>query len=401
MQASPCLVVARSCACVCGWSKLSHGKRPLPSCCVVHSSALVVRRPTALSLLPRSSTDVQRRKVFAVAVLIASFYQPPPPTSYSSSSQSSSSPLSSESEKLTAHRVTTATIDPITVGGGFVHWVLPPTATARDEVADECLYQVCTNTSSSPTNSITTTCTPPAKLNAPEVHWAQCLSVGATGGQPTTPNNVSTNWINGLACVPGLSTLRVFGKGLAFDTTGDCAAYHALEHRSLPVKSDSAVEIRLTPIDSDGDDPQILSATTQSCYDATFDLPNDLAVGDYLMEFKSNLPSATWVTARDPDQHSFTVYSPIVPFSSMTEPCAPYGNVHTVTDRDSLLQVLSSLAGDQSGRGGTIQLSPGIYEMELGDSLTIPQCVVVQGSGTTTTRLVWPEQEPVSCGVEK
>ena len=82
---------------------------------------------------------------------------------------------------------------------GIVHWL------NEAPQLDQRSYQLCAAGQ----------CGPPAKLNAAELWWHQCVGHhgAAAGGKPDS---------NGLACAAG-RVLRIFGKGLAFDG-GRCAA---------------------------------------------------------------------------------------------------------------------------------------------------------------------------------
>ena len=275
------------------------------------------------------------------------------------------------------------TVQPLNEAVGVVHWVLPADMPGLGEYK----YRLCPlSPPSSPrlvppfssteggmgTESYIDQCNSSfTKLNAAQVWWHQCVGTSTSPAsrhgadqytEPVPPGNVIPIpvWANGLECTAGISMLRLFGKGFAYDSfesdgdnvasaagsgsTGKCAPYTPYNlHRppNVPkitlarakgeraaklvanVDADSApspTQIRLTPTSARGrvsapppptstaEGATILAAAAQSCYDASFKLPSSLQGGTYTVELKSNLPNATWMLPADPDQHTVTIY---------------------------------------------------------------------------------------------
>jgi hypothetical protein len=89
----------------------------------------------------------------------------------------------------------------------------------------------------------------------------------------------------------------------------------------------------------------VVSATAQSCYDATFPLPTLLPAGEYTLEVRSNLPSATWVLPRDPDQHTITIQAALTPYGTdpaITQCNSAAGKTYEVHDRTTLFTAVAA-----------------------------------------------------------
>eukprot|EP00040_Diaphanoeca_grandis_P035013 m.219104 g.219104 ORF g.219104 m.219104 type:complete len:860 (-) comp33288_c4_seq1:71-2650(-) len=271
-------------------------------------------------------------------------------------------------------------ITPTHVAPGVVHWIVP-TANPLTEYR----YRISTD------STATAVCTPWTSLNTASVWWSQC--VGKTSSSPlalATGGTVKESpplWHNGLSCSPGVSTLRIFGKSISFSPQGV----------TTPYASDTIVEeptmLRLTPLNRVGDGGNdtvvVVAATSQSGYDAMFPLPSSITPGNYTIEVKTNLPHATWVTPRDPDQQTLTLTSadmalPLLNCSATASPTQLSAH-----DRDSLVAALAEAAA-HVGATTIITLTAGTFEMLHTDALRVPDCVLVRGSGMQTTRLVWP-----------
>lgn len=249
---------------------------------------------------------------------------------------------------------------------GIVHWVL-------DAPTDQYNYSLCVGSA----------CGPPAQLNHAELMWHQCV------GSSETVNTTAAAG-NGLRCAPG-GVLRLFGKGLAF-TGSRCATYSPYVHSEGQQQNTTTLAyLRLTLDDSASSTgaPIELTSTTASCYDATFTLPASLAPGSYTLEVKSNLPSATWQVARDPDQRTLPVAE------HRTHQCDSGGKTFTARSATSLKQALASAA---ARNGGATVVVEGTITLGIADMLTVANCTVLQGADgertggeehESTARLQW------------
>ncbi len=235
----------------------------------------------------------------------------------------------------------------IQVADGVVHWVL-------DAPTDQYSYSLC----------LGSTCGPPAHLNHAELMWHQCVGISEAAANPAAGN--------GLRCAPG-GVIRLFGKGLAFDGP-HCAAYSPYVRGAGKQHEISLAYLRLTRtlqgVASSTEAPIELASATASCYDATFVLPNTLAPGSYSLEVKSNLPSATWQVARDPDQRTLAIAEPPV------QQCDSSGKTFTASTVTSLRQAFASAA---ARKGGATVVVKGTITLENADVLTVPNCTVLQG----------------------
>ena len=223
---------------------------------------------------------------------------------------------------------------------GVVHWVLP-----ADKALDEFTYSISGG--------------PKARLNAAQPWWFQ----SATG-----------------AAIAPATTLRVFGKSMAFDLSKKACAPYA--------SAAGSAQLRLTPSAADAA-PTILLSSSASCWDAAFALPASLKAGTYKLEVKSNLPSATWQTARDPDQHTATI-------SAKATNCSSTGPTHAAHDRGSLLAALA--AANKTRSGATVALAAGTITMRANDMLVLPQCVTFKGMSMGKTLLRWGDGKSIKGG---
>lgn len=264
---------------------------------------------------------------------------------------------------------------------GVVHWVL-------DAPLDEYTYSLC----------LDGTCGPPAQLNSAELWWFQCVGTAVAKG--------TANAANGLECGPG-RVLRLFGKGLAF-AGARCAPYAPYVHGAETEEEEAAREereeevftnaaaaslsppsrppsmfLRLTLAgqNAGSSTPIELASATHSCYDATFALPASLVPGSYTLEVKSNLPSATWQLARDPDQHALVIAAPLLP----EQQCDSASKTLTANSAASLKQ---ALAAARARKGGATVVVEGTIVLGNADMLTVPNCTVLQGKDREA-RLRW------------
>jgi hypothetical protein len=257
-------------------------------------------------------------------------------------------------------------ISPLRVAPGIVHWILP-----ADLQLDEYNYTICNKNSAK--------CSPATRLNAAQLWWKQCVGLTAKAATSASPT------LNGLACSPGISVLRIFGKGLSYDG-GRCSSYHPYAAAVPSPRADTCTQLRLMSTSG----TVVLEAETQSCYDATFALPASLAPGSYTIELKSNLPSASWTAARDPDQRILKVLDKEHAHSGVHYACAPEATPPIVAkDRTELFAAINT-ARTRKG-GASVQITGGAILMRDTDTLVIPECVVLHGAGVGKTRLIWPD----------
>jgi hypothetical protein len=234
-------------------------------------------------------------------------------------------------------------------------------------------------------------CSPEVKLNAAQLWWKQCVG--------RSPNVTAAATTNGLICSPGVSVLRLFGKAFAFEE-GRCSTYRPYVGQS-PARSTNRrtapAQIRLTRHNTGSNVPVVLDAVTQSCYQATFNLPDSLPPGSYFLETKSNLPTATWTQARDPDQRTLSVKSSENPYIGVRVQCtADAGAPLEAKDRATLLAALSTAAKRKGG--ATIMVSAGKIMMQASDRIVIPECVILKGAGMDLTELTWPDLSSACAG---
>ena len=272
-------------------------------------------------------------------------------------------------------------VAPLRVSEGYVHWVLPPSSPL-----DEYSYWVGGGKQ--------------ASLNHAQLWWSQCVD----GDRLPAAGGTAAASTNGMACAGG-GVLRLFGKGLAF-SAGSCAPYVPYTYPAPAARtgraSPPATQIRLTPVavPSGGRARAVavaavvVAAARQSCYDASFLLPRTLPAGDYTLEVKSNLPSATWQRARDPDQHTVTLAGedlrrPHGAGARLKAPCDTRGKVFPAHDRASLLAALAA-AGARRG-GGTVSVAAAAsVELDPTDALVLPECTTLSGgAGASRATLVW------------
>jgi hypothetical protein len=251
---------------------------------------------------------------------------------------------------------------------GIVHWKLAP----PHGLLDQYNYSLCRSSSSSSSRRRgvggSSECGAPAKLNAAELWWHQCVGWSASHKAPNVDGAA-----NGLQCAPG-AVMRIFGKGLAFNAT-HCSPYRPYVHHAHSSHSSSraeaapALQLRLTP--SSGSSV-VLSAVTQSCWDATFTLPRTLAPGRYRVEVRSNLPSATWETARDPDQHTLQVVGHAAAAAAR---CDPAGKTFVASSVASLKHALAAAAARELGATVVVK---GTLVLGSADTLVVPNCTTLR-----------------------
>eukprot|EP01050_Picozoa_sp_SAG11_P026699 SAG11_NODE_6493_length_1303_cov_1.672757_1_plen_363_part_01 len=244
---------------------------------------------------------------------------------------------------------------------GVVHWEL-------DAPTDQYNYSLCLGGG----------CGPLAQLNHAELMWHQC--VGSLGMKSAAAGN-------GLRCAPG-SVLRLFGTGLAFNGSR-CAAYSPYVHGAgQQQQQEQSSSLRLTPERLRTAAPIQLASATASCYEATFMLPASLAPGSYTLEVKSNLPGATWQLARDPDQRKLAIAEPL----ATTQQCDSDSKIFSASSAASLKRALASAA---ASTGGATVVVKGTIALGNVDTLTVPNCTVLQGvrvtaaTSSTSGRLRW------------
>ena len=102
-------------------------------------------------------------------------------------------------------------------------------------------------------------------------------------------------------------------------------------------------------------------------------LPTSLVPGSYTLEVKTNLPSATWELPRDPDQQTLVIAAPQVQHCG-----AATGKTLTANSPGSLKAALS-LAG---AHPGAVVVVEGTITLGNGDTLSVPNCTVLQGKDT-------------------
>ena len=251
---------------------------------------------------------------------------------------------------------------------GVVHWAL-------DGPTDQYNYSLCVGSA----------CGPPAQLNHAELMWHQCVGLSETVKQVTATKN-------GLRCGPG-GVLRLFGKGLAFDGTR-CATYSpyvhgAGEQQETATSSLAHLQLTLGSSASTAGAPIELTSVTASCYDATFMLPASLAPGSYTLQVKSNLPSATWQVARDPDQRTLAIAE------HNTHQCDSGGKTFTASSVTTLKQSLASAA---ARKGGATVVVEGTITLGNADMLIIPNCTVLQGTAAEGVGPGGKEHDNVASG---
>ena len=258
---------------------------------------------------------------------------------------------------------------------GVVHWLND--AAELDQIG----YRLCQGPSGNQ-------CGPMAKVNVAELWWSQC--VGVVQG-PRTPDN-------GLRCAAG-TMLRLFGKSLAFED-GRCAPYVPYAHGVASRAPTKPLRVRLNSTGRGQIQSVELASTSQSCWDATFMLPDGMKPGSYTLEVKGNLPSSTWEQARDPDQHTLVVAPAVA--------CSAESKVTTVT---SVASLHAALADAKTRTGGATIVVAGTLEFKQEGSgsfpsIVLPQCTVLKGSNHSVheqSKLRWIGVEGslgVNCGMK-
>lgn len=242
---------------------------------------------------------------------------------------------------------------------GVVHWLND--AAELDQIG----YRLCQGPNG-------TQCGPLAKVNVAELWWAQCVGV-AQG--PSAPDN-------GLRCAAG-TVLRLFGKSLAFEG-GSCAPYVPHAHGAAVRPPAKPLHVRLNSTSGEQSQSVELASTSQSCWDATFVLPDaGMKPGNYTLEVKGNLPSSTWEQARDPDQRTLVVAPAVA--------CSADSKVTTVT---SVASLHAALADAKTRKGGATIIVAGALEFKQEGSgafpsIVLPQCTVLKGSDHEQSKLRW------------
>ena len=209
-----------------------------------------------------------------------------------------------------------------------------------------------------------------ATINSAEPWWSICdRRVGNSASVPTE-------------CAPGASSLRVFGRALAF-SADTCVRYN----ESL-VHAAAAAATKLQLSDDSGTVIE-LGASEASCYTAEFELPGNLPPGTYSWSVKNNLDGADFSRVlEDLQQRTIAVHASTTPtVAAMHTPAiVPAGNVPAL------------LAAVHSAKAGmTVMLPAGTWKMGALDRITVPDGVALRGSGSDATMLRWPTQTGAMC----
>lgn len=187
-------------------------------------------------------------------------------------------------------------------------------------------------------------------------------------------------------CKAGVSTLRLFGRGLGWAADGTCSN----QTSAAPGRT----VLRLLP--TSGGDPRTLVSTTSTCYAASFELPSDLAPGDYSAAVKNSLRHATFAKlgARDPSQAVVRVVA--APVSTVV------ATVSAVDGVPALIHTLNGTVGQATpGHRLIVQLGAGTFSFGATESLIVPDGVHVRGAGMDKTVLEWPTQTGKLCLARK
>jgi hypothetical protein len=186
-------------------------------------------------------------------------------------------------------------------------------------------------------------------VNAPEVLWQQ-----ADAGLHTA--------------TPG-GTLRVFGRGLAFDA--------GMPRRCVPTAQGEAAAagglagLRLVPT-AGTRAPVVLPLTFASCAALTASVPADAPPGEYRVQVSNGLPSCGWANAS-----GLTTIAARTPWPSQVYNVASLG-------------VWQALAAAEAAGGGVVYFPRGRYAFNENATLNaIPPFTVLQGEGTDLVEFYW------------
>ena len=206
-----------------------------------------------------------------------------------------------------------------------------------------------------------------ASINSAEPWWSIC------NRQPGSSASAATD------CVPGASSLRVFGRALAF-SGGACVGY-----KSSLVGAAAAAAITLR-LEQDGTAPIELAGKAASCYSAEFELPPSIPPGNYSWSVKNSLDGARYERVlEDLEQRSIMIVSPTVAVAAHTV-VVPAGDVAALV-----------AAMHAAKAGATVSLPAGSWKMGALDRLTVPDGVTLAGAGSASTVLSWPTQTGKMC----
>jgi hypothetical protein len=203
-------------------------------------------------------------------------------------------------------------------------------------------------------------------------------------------------------CKPGVSTLRIFGRGLGWSADGSCA--------NQSFAAPALTTARLTALDGGGGGgaavgasptagvpmTMVLSAAMSSCYSASFNLPSSLRPGNYTVEVKNTLKFATYsqLGASDPTQAVVEIVA--APTSSV------FGSVSASDGVSGLIKMLNASIGKATPlQRLVVAMDAGTYKFGPLQSLIIPDGVHLRGAGMGATVLEWPTQTGAICVARK
>jgi hypothetical protein len=225
-------------------------------------------------------------------------------------------------------------------------------------------------------------CTTPVPVFDPDVMWTSC---------------------DGSACAAG-GTLRVFGRRLAFDKD-TCRPYNSTQpifgsELQARLGLESATQATSPTHRRSFGSPRLVSTSTvqlkaarQTCYDATFALPTDLAPGQYHISF-ANSVGGQLGGFHQPSQPDLRVINVIAPWRRGTTVIRPSGMTGS-----AIIKALKAAAAHNDG--AIVQLGPGTYHLKAGDTLVVGNSVTLRGAGTSHTVLEWEQQTLATSATRK
>lgn len=189
-------------------------------------------------------------------------------------------------------------------------------------------------------------------------------------------------------CKPGVSTLRIFGRGLGWAADGSCAN----QSSAVPALTSA----RLTSLDDVDAAPTVLSATVSSCYASSFSLPASLRPGKYSVDVSNTLKYSKYAKlgASDPTQAVLEIVA--APTSSV------FGSVSASDGVEGLLKMLNASTGKATPvHRLVVAVGAGTFKFGPLQSLIIPDGVHLRGAGMDASVFEWPTQTGKLCVARK